>query len=309
MSRSAVQCRGHATATNPSRQRGRRVVRRSAARALADRRPPERAFLQTLPQQHQPGTTPDGDFHPVCSFERKMKIVPQNGSCRSCSRTTAARRSRDHVAAFTARSASRRQTRSTPWAARTTTPPISIVIPSRAGVVVVTPSRRCSITTGTNIGASSAGKLSKPARAALRQANRCCGEMSCRRATSDTTAPVANYSATIRPLASSPHRRRRPTPTPTRTPTQPRGSEASTIRSTIYATPHPKCGPHRAARCARDKVGSEDRLRSSEHEHGPLARAIRRRHCPARCDIISGWLKRRRLPSGMAGRLLFSGPS
>ena len=61
-----------------------------------------------------------------------------------------------------------------------------------------------------NIGASSAGKLSKPARAALRQANRCCGEMSCRRATSDTTAPAAYDSATIRPLASSLHRRRRP---------------------------------------------------------------------------------------------------
>jgi hypothetical protein len=41
----------------------------------------------------------------------------------------------------------------------------------------------------TNIGASSAGKLSKPARAASRQANRCCGEMSCRRAAFDTTAP------------------------------------------------------------------------------------------------------------------------
>src|SRR5947208_1643506 len=47
------------------------------------------------------------------------------------------------------------------------------------------------VTTGTNMGASSAGRVSRPARAALRQANRCCGVMSCRRATSDTTAPGA----------------------------------------------------------------------------------------------------------------------
>jgi DNA replication protein DnaC len=42
-----------------------------------------------------------------------------------------------------------------------------------------------------DIGASSPGKLSKPARAALRPANRCCGEISFWRATSDTTAPGA----------------------------------------------------------------------------------------------------------------------
>ena len=39
-----------------------------------------------------------------------------------------ARRNRDHVAAFTARSTSRSQARSTPGAARTTAPPISIAI-------------------------------------------------------------------------------------------------------------------------------------------------------------------------------------
>jgi hypothetical protein len=62
----------------------------------------------------------------------------------------------------------------------------------------------------TNGGAASAGKLSRPPRAALRQANRCWGEMSCRRATSGTMAPGTKDSATIRPLASSLHRRRRP---------------------------------------------------------------------------------------------------
>src|SRR4249920_3763820 len=57
--------------------------------------------------------------------------------------------------------------------------------------------------------------------------------MSCRRATSDTTAPGANDSATIRPLSALFHRRRRPTPL--RISTRPRGAEASTIWSTIYA--------------------------------------------------------------------------
>ena len=55
--------------------------------------------------------------------------------------------------------------------------------------------------------------------------------MSCRRATSDTTAPAANDSATIRPLVATLQRRRRPTPT--RISTRPRGSEASSIWSTI----------------------------------------------------------------------------
>ena len=50
---------------------------------------------------------------------------------------------------------------------------------------------RIVVTTGANMGASSAGRVSRPARAALRQANRCCGVMSCRRATSDATAPGA----------------------------------------------------------------------------------------------------------------------
>jgi hypothetical protein len=52
-------------------------------------------------------------------------------------------------------------------------------------------------------------------------------------ATSDTTAPGANDSATIRPLSALLHRRRRPTPL--RISTRPRGAEASTIWSTIYA--------------------------------------------------------------------------
>jgi len=55
--------------------------------------------------------------------------------------------------------------------------------------------------------------LSMPARDALRQADSCCGEMPCRRATFDTTAPAAHDSATICLLTSSFQRRRRFAPT------------------------------------------------------------------------------------------------
>jgi hypothetical protein len=53
------------------------------------------------------------------------------------------------------------------------------------------------------------GSFNKPSRAALRQSARCCGEISCRRATSETTAPGAQDSATICALTSSHQRRRR----------------------------------------------------------------------------------------------------
>src|SRR5580704_4536756 len=70
----------------------------------------------------------------------------------------------------------------------------------------------------------------------------------------------------MRPLASSLQRRRRPAPTWTST--RPRGREVSTIWSTIDATPHPECGPHRAAPRAHYKVGVENRLRMKKLFHG-----------------------------------------
>jgi hypothetical protein len=79
----------------------------------------------------------------------------------------------DHVAALTVRNTSRSQTRSTPGSARTTAPPISIVIASRPFLVSVgAASWRGSVTTGTNAGASSIGRVSWLARAALRQPRR-----------------------------------------------------------------------------------------------------------------------------------------
>src|SRR6476620_11017165 len=93
--------------------------------------------------------------------------------------------------------------------------------------------------------------------------------MSCRRATSDTTAPGANDSATIRPLSALFHRRRRPTPL--RISTRPRGAEASTIWSTIYAN---RC--HQLVRIFRTMPlaarWGKDTAYEASHRYSPCAR-------------------------------------
>src|SRR5215472_10537737 len=252
---------------------------------IADRRPSECVLLQTFPQQHQSGPVPGHNLQTVCSLRTEDKnrsrerimaelLAHQRGETVGAfaeihglrrDHDLLPRRSRDHEAALTARSTSRSHTGSTPTAARTTAPPISmlIVVELRAAASVPGPAPRSSVTTGTNRGASSAGRLSTPLRAALRHTNRCCGEMPCRRATSDTTAPGAYDSATIRPLTSSLHRRRRPTPTWIST--RPRGSEASNIWSTIYANRTVCDGSYFACQLAYDKVGAENRLLNIGH--------------------------------------------
>jgi hypothetical protein len=70
-------------------------------------------------------------------------------------------------------------------------PAISIAIdPARCLTASAAPAP-VAVTTGTNIGDSAAGRTRRPVRAALRHPNRCCGVMSCRRATSDTTTPCS----------------------------------------------------------------------------------------------------------------------
>src|ERR1700747_630182 len=179
--------------------------------AVGDRRPTEGTLLQPLPQQHQPGLVPGQDLQTV----RPLRAEDENRArerimaellLHQCGETVGAfaeihrlrrhqdldaRRSRNHVAAFTARSTSRSHAGSAPRATRTTASPISMVITLGLSAPGIPPSPRNSVTTGTNSGAASAGKLSTPPRAALRQANRCWGEMSCRRATSETMAPGA----------------------------------------------------------------------------------------------------------------------
>src|SRR4029077_4170008 len=84
-----------------------------------------------------------------------------------------------------------------------------------------------------------------------------------RRATTDTTAHGAYDSATIRPLTSSLHRRRRPAPTWIST--RPRGPEASTIWSIIYANRTVCDGSYLAGQRTPDKVGAENRLQYERH--------------------------------------------
>src|SRR6516162_7438012 len=247
---------------------------------IADRRPAERVMLQTFPQQHQSGPVPGQNLQAVRSLRTEDKnrsrerimaelLAHQRGETVGTfaevhrfrrDHDLHARRSRDHVAALTARNTSRSHVGSTPTAARTTAPPISmlIVVELRAAASVPGPALRSSVTTGTKSGASSAGRLSTPARAALRHTKRCCGDMPCRRATSDTTAPGAYDSATIRPLTSSLHRRRRPAPTWIST--RPRGFEASNIWSAIYANRTVCDGLYLARQLAPDKVGAENRF-------------------------------------------------
>ena len=170
-------------------------------------------------------------------------------------------RDRDHVAAFTARRTSRSQPRSTPGSARTAAPAISITIePTGCPTVRAAPGPPTAVTTGTNIGEPAAGRTKRPARAALRHANRCCGVMSCRRATSDATAPGSYDSATTWPFTSSLHRRRRPIPV--RISMRPRRPEASTIWSTIYANRSQKDRLHLPDQIKRYKMGTGHRLQS-----------------------------------------------
>jgi hypothetical protein len=46
--------------------------------------------------------------------------------------------------------------------------------------------------------------------------------------------------------------------------------------STIYATPHLECGPHRAGQVARYKVGAENRLRMIEMIKNKYIRVLKR---------------------------------
>ena len=162
---------------------------------------------------------------------RNTSTALQKGSCASVSFASAASESaplrkstgrghqhpyagwnRNHRAAFTARSTSRRRRQSTPSATRITAPAISIsTMPACVNAAVVDGlGSFCVATTGTNPGASSADSDNPPPRASRRRAKTCCGRSPYRCATAETFAPAANDSATIRPLSSCDHARRPP---------------------------------------------------------------------------------------------------
>src|SRR5271166_5225529 len=92
-----------------------------------------------------------------------------------------------------------------------------------------------SLTIGTKLGVAggvgSLGTLGKSRRIARRQPNTGCEQICHRRATSDTRAPGARVSATIRAFSSADQRRRRPGPV--RTSTRRNSPFASSLTSNI----------------------------------------------------------------------------
>ena len=100
---------------------------------------------------------------------------------------------------------------------RTTAPASLTSIPGAADAARCTGATgMASLTIGTKLGLAGVvvvpGTLGKSCRMARRQPNTCCEQICQRRATSDTRAPGARVSATIRAFSSADQRRRRPGP-------------------------------------------------------------------------------------------------
>jgi hypothetical protein len=129
----------------------------------------------------------------------------------------------------------------------------------------------------------------------LRQPNRCCGEIPCRRATSDTTGPGAYDAATIRPLTSSLHRRR--CPAPTWISTRPRGFEASTIWSTIYAN-RTVCNGLTCCQSARTPQGGGRAPLSTDNAYAESFNATVRLECLGRHWFLDLETPEKRLKNG-----------
>ena len=234
-----------------------KLRRRQTHHTIGDRRPFERALFQPLPDQHQAAAVPYQNLDPVgtATAERTSR-APEKGSCARISRKTSAmaklsaplRKSsrprrdqhpdagqdRDHIAALTARSTSRRCRQSTPVATRITAPANSIsTLPALDDAVPATGVASPAVAMiGTNPISSSAGNASDPDRASRRHAPyTCCG----RSLHSVSAFPPTRWHrqrneawAVIRPLSSSDHDRRPPTPLITssrRTPTTSLGFE------------------------------------------------------------------------------------
>ena len=143
-----------------------------------------------------------------------MNSVPENGSCRRCSSTKAARlsaprrkstgllatkirtpvRNGDHVAALVARSTVVSVTASIPGGTRTVAAPSTISImrepPGPVGTIGASEcAQHGSTTTGVKPRPVSLLSRSARCRACRRHSNNCCGVSPCRRATAETVPP------------------------------------------------------------------------------------------------------------------------
>jgi hypothetical protein len=142
-------------------------------------------------------------------------------------------------------------------------PAVSIVIDG-----VVATGFCAAIMTGTNTAASTAGSAGRAAPPCARQR-----VISCRHATSDTTAPGANDSATIRPLSALLHRRRRPTTVSLDAPSR-RGSVNYMVDH--IREPMPSTGSHLPNYAARCKM-LMSAVKGLAARDRPLQRAARKR--------------------------------
>src|SRR5262249_23848273 len=216
----------------------RQLRRRQSHHAVLDARPAEFAALQPLGEQAQARAIPEDQLHSVGALgaeaedHARERIGPQlllhqrrkpvhpfaevHGFRRHQHPDRSGRDQHSASHAFERQTA--RNTASTsrglaPPGTRTLIIPITISMQAgRSSWVALFTCADFTDTTGTKGGISSAGRAKQPSLAALIQFDRCCGARSCRRATSSITAPGAIASATIRPLSSSLHRRRRTAP-------------------------------------------------------------------------------------------------
>ena len=185
-------------------------------RALDNRRPNESPFLQTLGEKTQAGAVPGQNLQPVRPFRAEDENRPGErialklffrqprqavGAASEVDRLRRhqnpnARRNRDHVAAFTARSTFVSVATSIPGLTRTTAAPsaISIVAHGIAQEAAADGAGASTITCAklTLPAAVEAPRRRTTRRCALRrQPNSCCGVSPCRRATAETLSPLS----------------------------------------------------------------------------------------------------------------------
>src|SRR3984957_6421982 len=222
-------------------------------------RPVELAVLQTLAQQAKARPIPEHELHPVGAFRAEavdrarewvglqLLLHQSRQSVHALAEVHGLRRhqhpnrpGRDQQAAAheldrqIARKTASTSRASAPAGTRTVTAPItSSMVAERTSCADSFACPDPIDTTGTKEGSPSPGSAKRPSLAALIQFQRCCGTRSWRRATSEITAPGAIASATIRPFASSLHRRRRTTPV---TSTRRRTIFVSSLMSAIMCT-------------------------------------------------------------------------
>src|SRR5215203_834954 len=230
----------HASPVQPF-QEPRELGRAQPQDAIVHLRPAELAILEPFGEQAYARAVPEDHLHPVGTLGsehvhrarervRPHRLTHEGGQAVGTfaevhwpgrhHHANGTRRP-DHELAFKARITAAIAFGLAPGPTRTATPLISSSIPLAderplplrargSGRAAGSWSAAAATTAGTNETASFPASSGR--RASRRHPNSCCGKSPCRRATSDTTAPGASVSSTMRALSSTDHRRRPPKP-------------------------------------------------------------------------------------------------